>query len=70
VCPATEEVIGTIPAATAEDVEAAVAAADAAVRAKHWTTSSGAYRAKYLRAIAEKARLSNAPVHQGVITWR
>lgn len=54
VSPITEEVIGTIPAATAEDVEAAVAAADAAVRGKHWTTSSGAYRARYLRAIADK----------------
>lgn len=56
VSPITEEVIGTIPAATAEDVEAAVAAADAAVRGKHWTTSSGAYRARYLRAIADKVK--------------
>jgi hypothetical protein len=54
VCPATEEAIGSIPAATGEDVEAAVQAAEAAVRSKHWTTSSGTYRAKYLRAIADK----------------
>lgn len=52
VCPATEEVIGSIPAATAEDVDAAVQAAVAAVQAKQWTTSTGAHRASYLRKIA------------------
>ena len=52
--PATEEVIGSIPAATAEDVGAAVEAAQAAVKAKHWTTSTGAERGRYLRAIADK----------------
>lgn len=36
------------------DVDAAVAAAQAAVAAKQWTTSSGAYRARFLRAIASK----------------
>uniref|UniRef100_A0A2N9IP08 aminobutyraldehyde dehydrogenase n=1 Tax=Fagus sylvatica TaxID=28930 RepID=A0A2N9IP08_FAGSY len=53
--PATEEIVGDIPAATAEDVEIAV---DAAHRAfsrnggKDWASTSGAYRAKFLRAIA------------------
>lgn len=54
VCPATEVVIGSIPAATSEDVDAAVEAAVAAVKAKQWTTSTGAARAAVLRAIAEK----------------
>lgn len=54
VCPATEEVIGSIPAATPEDVEAAVEAALAAVKSKQWTGSSGAYRAAFLRKIADK----------------
>ena len=57
VCPATEEVIGSIPAATAEDVNAAVEAAVAAVKAKQWTASTGAARAAVLRAIAEKVQL-------------
>ncbi|XP_030954070.1 betaine aldehyde dehydrogenase 1, chloroplastic-like [Quercus lobata] len=53
--PATEEIVGDIPAATAEDVEIAV---DAARRAfsrnggKDWASTSGAFRAKFLRAIA------------------
>ncbi|XP_010913436.1 betaine aldehyde dehydrogenase 2 [Elaeis guineensis] len=55
--PATEEPIGEIPAATAEDVELAVAAARRALtrnRGKDWARTSGAARAKYLRAIAAK----------------
>ncbi|KAG1327048.1 betaine aldehyde dehydrogenase 2 [Cocos nucifera] len=55
--PATEEPIGDIPAATAEDVELAVAAARRALtrnRGKDWARTSGAARAKYLRAIAAK----------------
>lgn len=52
--PATEAVIGEIPAATSDDVDAAVSAAARAAAAKEWTTSSGAYRAGFLRAIAQK----------------
>ncbi|KAJ6672456.1 BETAINE ALDEHYDE DEHYDROGENASE [Salix viminalis] len=55
--PATEEIIGDIPAATAEDVEIAVDAAKKAFsrnKGKDWSSASGAYRAKYLRAIAAK----------------
>lgn len=52
--PVTEETIGSIPAATPDDVEAAVAAAQACVESGSWTKATGAYRAKYLRAIAEK----------------
>ncbi|MBA0639369.1 hypothetical protein Goklo_022407, partial [Gossypium klotzschianum] len=55
--PATEAIIGNIPAATAEDVELAVAAARRALsrnKGKDWATAPGAVRAKYLRAIAAK----------------
>ncbi|CAI0398987.1 unnamed protein product [Linum tenue] len=55
--PATEEIVGDIPAATAEDVEVAVEAAHSAFnrnRGKDWAFASGAFRAKYLRAIAAK----------------
>ncbi|MCO5592683.1 hypothetical protein L7F22_046686 [Adiantum nelumboides] len=55
--PATEDSIGTIPAATAEDVEIAVKAAKEAFtrnKGKNWPRTTGAFRAKYLRAIAAK----------------
>nr|AIL24123.1 betaine aldehyde dehydrogenase 1 [Tamarix hispida] len=55
--PSTEETIGDIPAATAEDVELAVAAARTAFKrnaGKDWASASGAHRAKYLRAISSK----------------
>lgn len=55
--PATEESIGTIPAATSEDVEIAVKAAREAFtrnKGKDWARTTGKYRAKYLRAIAAK----------------
>ncbi|KAM3761574.1 hypothetical protein ACB098_01G278400 [Castanea mollissima] len=53
--PATEEIVGDIPAATAEDVEIAV---DSARRAfswnegKYWASTSGPFRAKFLHAIS------------------
>jgi betaine-aldehyde dehydrogenase len=50
---------GEIPAGTAEDVDAAVAAARAALkrnRGRDWARAPGAVRAKYLRAIAAKVR--------------
>ncbi|CAI9754617.1 unnamed protein product [Fraxinus pennsylvanica] len=55
--PATEEIIGNIPAATAEDVDIAVEAARKALSrngGKDWASATGAHRAKYLRAIAAK----------------
>ncbi|KAF5807141.1 putative betaine-aldehyde dehydrogenase [Helianthus annuus] len=55
--PATELIIGDIPAATAEDVDIAVEAARKALKrngGKDWASASGAHRAKYLRAIASK----------------
>ncbi|KAA8548043.1 hypothetical protein F0562_004696 [Nyssa sinensis] len=55
--PATEETAGDIPAATVEDVEIAVDAARRAFfrnKGKDWATASGAFRAKFLRAIAAK----------------
>lgn len=48
---------GDIPAATAEDVDAAVEAARRALSrngGKDWSSATGAYRAKFLRAIAAK----------------
>lgn len=48
---------GSIPAATAEDVELAVDAARKALarnKGQDWASASGALRAKYLRAIAAK----------------
>ncbi|KAK6924899.1 Aldehyde dehydrogenase domain [Dillenia turbinata] len=57
--PASEEIVGDIPAATAADVERAVDAARKALsrsRAHEWASASGAHRAKYLRAIAEKIK--------------
>ncbi|CAB4280857.1 unnamed protein product [Prunus armeniaca] len=57
--PATEETIGDIPAATAEDVEIAVEAARKALarnKGRDWSSASGVVRAKYLRAIASKIK--------------
>ncbi|KAL3698345.1 hypothetical protein R1sor_012421 [Riccia sorocarpa] len=57
ICPTTEEQIGQIPAATAEDVDAAVKAARQAFtrnNGKDWSRASGKHRAKILRAIAGK----------------
>ena len=48
----TEEVMGQIPAGTAEDIDAAVAAAKAAFDS--WSTTSVETRANYLKSIAEK----------------
>ncbi|GBF99899.1 betaine aldehyde dehydrogenase [Raphidocelis subcapitata] len=54
--PATEAVIGRIPAGAAADVDAAVAAAAAAHKRGSWGKLKGAQRAAVLRAIAEKVR--------------
>jgi betaine-aldehyde dehydrogenase len=54
--PATEEVIQTISAASAEDVDVAVKAARRAFDQDGWPKLSGAQRAKYLRAIAKGIR--------------
>ncbi|XP_004508822.1 aminoaldehyde dehydrogenase 2, peroxisomal [Cicer arietinum] len=55
--PSTQHIIGDIPAATKEDVDAAVAAAKTALsrnKGADWASASGAVRARYLRAIAAK----------------
>ncbi|CAN0903196.1 Aminoaldehyde dehydrogenase ALDH10A8, chloroplastic [Linum grandiflorum] len=55
--PSTEEIIGDIPAATAEDVEIAVEAAHRAFnrnKGNDWAFASAASRANYLRSIAAK----------------
>lgn len=54
--PATEEVIQTISAASAEDVDLAVKAARRAFDQDGWPKLSGAQRARYLRAIAAGIR--------------
>lgn len=52
--PATEEVIGRIPAAAEADVNAAVAAANAAHKRGAWGKLTGKQRAETLRTIAQK----------------
>jgi len=54
--PATEEVIGRIPAAAAADVSAAVAAATAAHKRGSWGKLTGRERAVILKALAQKVR--------------
>lgn len=54
--PATEAVIGRIPAGTQEDVEAAVGAAVAAHKQGTWARSTGKQRAEVLRSLAQKIR--------------
>ncbi|KDD74239.1 aldehyde dehydrogenase [Helicosporidium sp. ATCC 50920] len=54
--PATEEQVGTIPSATAEDIDDAVTAATRRFQCESWRCSTGADRAVYLRAIASKVR--------------
>ena len=54
--PATEQVFHHIPAATAEDAEAAVQAARAAFDHGPWPRLSGKERAVYLRAMAQGIR--------------
>lgn len=54
--PATEEVFHHIPAATAPDADAAVAAARAAFDHGPWPRMTGAERAKVLRAMADGIR--------------
>jgi betaine-aldehyde dehydrogenase len=60
--PATEAVIHHIAAATAEDVDAAVKAARRAFDVDGWPQTSGAKRAKYLRAIAAGIRARQAEI--------
>lgn len=52
--PSSGTKIGTIPAATAEDVDKAVSSALKAFKSGVWSKQSGAQRAKFLRAIADK----------------
>lgn len=54
VTPSTELVIGRIPAGTAEDVDAAVAAAVAAHKNGSWGRTTGKQRAVVMRALAQK----------------
>nr|AAK55121.1 betaine aldehyde dehydrogenase [Avicennia marina] len=57
--PANEQTIGDIPAATAEEMDIAVEAARKAFfrnSGKDWSSTTGAHRAKYLRAIAAKIK--------------
>lgn len=57
VSPATEAVVGRIPAGGPSDVDAAVAAAAAAHKRGVWGKLTGAQRAVTLRAIAQKVRI-------------
>ncbi|NNU63881.1 aldehyde dehydrogenase family protein [Rhizobium sp. WYCCWR 11152] len=60
--PATEEVIHRIAAATAEDVDLAVKAARRAFDRDGWPKLTGAWRAGYLRAIADGIRARQAEI--------
>ena len=60
--PATEEVIHHVAAATAEDVDAAVKAARRAFDTDGWPRTTGAERARYLRAIADGIRARQAEI--------
>jgi len=60
--PANEEVIQTIAAATAEDVDVAVKAARRAFDKDGWPRRSGADRAKYLRAMASGIRARQSEI--------
>ncbi|PDS56746.1 aldehyde dehydrogenase [Rhizobium anhuiense] len=60
--PATEEVIQTIGAATAEDVDLAVKAARRAFDKDGWPKLTGAQRAGYLRAIANGIRARQSEI--------
>jgi len=60
--PATEEIIGTIAAATAEDVDIAVKAARRAFDRDGWPKLSGSQRATYLRTIADGIRARQAEI--------
>lgn len=53
---------GDIPAATSEDVDAAVKAAKEAFhrnKGKDWAKATGAHRATYLRKIAKRVRVES-----------
>jgi len=65
--PATEAVIGRIPAGSVEDVEAAVAAAVAAHKHGSWARSTGKQRAVVLRALAQKVRCTGLTQAAGVL---
>ncbi|MEW5312888.1 MAG: hypothetical protein WDW38_004486 [Sanguina aurantia] len=56
ICPSTEAVVGSIPSASAKDVDRAIAAATAAVKSGLWTRTTGTYRAGFLKALAAKVR--------------
>lgn len=60
ICPTTEQVVGSIPKGTAEDVEEAISAAVQTFRGP-WSKSRGSERAKFLRAIARQVSFSNSP---------
>ncbi|KAL3160878.1 hypothetical protein ABBQ38_009271 [Trebouxia sp. C0009 RCD-2024] len=54
--PASGSKIGTIPSATAEDVDKAITAALKTYKSGVWSKRSGAYRAAFLRAMAGQVR--------------
>lgn len=62
--PATERVIGQIPAATSADVNAAVEAASAAHKSGVWARMSGTERAGYLRKMAALVRCAAYSIYE------
>lgn len=61
-CPHDERVIGSIPLATAEDINAAVTAAQAAKVA--WGKTTGTFRAAFLCNIADKVSEAHFAAHR------
>jgi aldehyde dehydrogenase (NAD+) len=57
--PATEEIWGSVTNATAEDIDAAMVAADSAFRKGSWRPSA---RAEYLRRIADQVERRAQPM--------
>lgn len=54
ISPTTEEVIGSVPVATPQDVDAAVAAARRAFDETDWASTTPEYRASLMESLAEK----------------
>jgi aldehyde dehydrogenase (NAD+) len=60
--PATEEIWGSVTNATAEDIDAAMVAADSAFRKGSWPRLRPSARAEYLRRIADQVERRAQPM--------
>jgi aldehyde dehydrogenase (NAD+) len=70
--PATEEPVGSAPAAGADDIDAAVLAARAAFRESGWPQLAPKERGRYLRALADEFEKRNdelGALASGPLQW-